>query len=136
MKKPSYKALYTAWAALFALTAGLGLALTGERSLPVRVVCTVLMALFFLPPWMILARARARGHRSHIHLIRWLCIASLVLTAVLLVLNLRSAGLGEGLGRALNAALAVVSAPMLCANTFAAPLFLWGCLLADSFRKK
>jgi len=136
MKKLSYKTFYIAWAVMFALTAVLGLTLTGERSGPVRAVCTVLTGLFFLPPWAVLIRARAEADRRHIRLVRWLAVGSLVLTAVLLVLNLRSAGLSESLGRALNAALAVVSAPMLCANTFAAPLFLWGCLLADTFRRK
>ena len=41
-----------------------------------------------------------------------------------------------GLGRGLNAALTVVSAPMLCSNFFVLPIFLWGCLLADTFVKK
>lgn len=136
MKKLSCKTLYILWAALFVLTAAVGFVFPGERSLPGKVACTVLTGLFFLPPWSILGRAKAEGNRFQIRLIRWLCIGSLVLTAVLLVLNLRSAGFGESLGRALNAALTVVSAPMLCANTFAAPLFLWGCLLSDTFVKK
>ena len=82
------------------------------------------------------AFAKGEENRHHVRLIRWLSLASVVLTAVLLVLNLRSAGLSEGMGRALNAALTVVSAPMMCANTFAVPLFLWGTLLTDTFRKK
>ena len=135
MKKLSYKTLYIAWAAMFVLTAALGFAFPGDRSLPVKVICTVLMILFFLPPWAVLGRAKAEENRHHIRLLRWLAVGSLVLTAVLLVLNLRSAGLSEGMGRALNAALTVVSAPMMCANTFAAPIFLWGCLLTDTFRK-
>ena len=135
MKTLSYKTLYIAWAAMFVLTAALGFAFPGDRSLPVKVICTVLMVLFFLPPWAVLGRAKAEGNRHHIRLLRWLAVGSLVLTAVLLVLNLRSAGLGPALGQALNAALIIVSAPMVCSNFFALPIFLWGCLLADTFRK-
>ena len=136
MKKLSYKTLYILWAVLFVLTAAVGLAFPGERSLPGKAACTVLMGLFFLLPWSILGRAKAEGSRFHVRLVRWLCLGSLTLTALLLVLNLRSAGFGENLGRILNTTLTVVSAPMLCANTFAAPLFLWGCLLADTVVKK
>ena len=54
---------------------------------------------------------------------------------VLLVLNLRSAGLGPALGQALNAALIIVSAPMVCSNFYVLPLFLWGTMLAAAFKK-
>ena len=135
MKTLSYKTLYIAWAALFALTAVLGFVFPDAAGAG-RIALSLTAAVFFVPPWLILNRAKAEKNTHHIRLVRWLCVGSLVLTAVLLVLNLRSAGLSESLGRALNAALAVVSAPMLCANTFAAPLFLWGCLLADTFRRK
>lgn len=136
MKKLSYKTLYLGWAAMFVLTAGLGFLVPEERSLGVRIAMTAAMGLFFVPPWLILARARAERSRHHIRLLRWLSIGSLALTAVVLVLNLSSVTQSEAVGIALNAALTVVSAPMMCANTFAAPLFLWGCLLTDTFRKK
>ena len=136
MKKLSYKTLYMAWALMFAVTAALGFLVPETDSVPGRVALAAVTGLFFVPPWVILARAKGEENRHHIRLIRWLSLASVVLTAVLLVLNLRSAGLSEGMGRALNAALTVVSAPMMCANTFAVPLFLWGTLLTDTFRKK
>ena len=136
MKKLSYKTLYIAWAGMFALTVVLGFLIPEERSVAVRIAMTAVMGLFFVPPWLILAQARVEGNRHHIRLLRWLSIGSLVLTVVLLVLNLSSATQSEAMGIALNAALTVVSAPMMCANTFAAPLFLWGCLLADTFVKK
>ena len=135
MKKLSYPILYTLWASMFLLTAALGL-LFPEETGPGRWVLTTVSVIFFVPPWMILNRARQARDLQQIRLIRWLCLASIVLTAVLLVLNLKSAGLGDAMGRALNAALAVVSAPMLCSNLFVLPIFLWGCLLADTFVKK
>ena len=135
MKTLSYKILYLAWAAMFTLTAVLGFAFPAVAG-PGRWVLLAVSALFFAPPWMILNRARAEKNRHHIRLIRYLTLASVGLTALLLVLNLRSAGLGEAMGVALNAALTVVSAPMVCSNFFVLPLFLWGTLLADTFVKK
>ena len=135
MKKMSYPILYTLWASMFLLTAALGLLFPQETGLS-RWVLTAVTVNFFVPPWMILHRARAAEDRSQIRLVRYLSLASVVLTAVLLVLNLKSAGLSDAMGRALNAALAVVSAPMLCSNLFVLPIFLWGCLIADTFRKK
>ena len=135
MKKLSYPILYTLWASMFLLTAALGL-LFPEEAGPGRWVLTAVSVIFFVPPFVILHRARQEGERSQIRLVRYLSLASIVLTAVLLVLNLRSAGFSEAMGQALNAALAVVSAPMLCSNLFVLPIFLWGCLLADTFVKK
>ena len=135
MKKRSYPILYTLWASMFLLTAALGLLFPQETGLS-RWVLTAVSVIFFVPPWMILHRARAAEDRSQIRLVRYLSLASVVLTALLLVLNLKSAGLGDAMGRALNAALAVVSAPMLCSQFFVLPIFLWGCLIADTFRKK
>lgn len=135
MKKLSYPILYTLWSGLFLLTAVLGL-LFPEETGPGRWVLTAVSVIFFVPPWMILVRAKREENRHHIRLVRWLALASIALTAALLVLNLRSAGLSDALGRALNAALSIVSAPMMCSNFFVLPIFLWGCLLADTFVKK
>ena len=136
MKKLSYKTLYLLWAAMFALTVVLGLAFPAAGSAAARWALALTAAAFFLPPWLILSRAKSEENRHHIRLIRWLCVASLSMTAVLLVLNLRSADSGEAVGLALNTALTVVSAPMVCSNFFVLPIFLWGCLLADTFRRK
>ena len=65
-----------------------------------------------------------------------LAVIAVVLTAVLLVLNLMSPLWNEQIGIALNAALVIVSAPMVCSNFYVLPLFLWGTLLAAAFRKK
>ena len=135
MKKLSYKMLYIAWAILFALTAVLGFIFPQAEGAGAKIALLVIAAVFFLPPWVILRKTRAEGRRFHARLIGFLAAASIVLTAALLVLNLRSAGLGPALGQALNAALIIVSAPMVCSNFFALPIFLWGCLLADTFRK-
>ena len=62
-----------------------------------------------------------------------LCV---VLTATLLVLNLLSPLWNERIGIALNAALVIVSAPMVCSNFYVLPLFLWGTLIAEAFFRK
>lgn len=133
MKKLSYKILYIAWAAMFVLTAALGFVFPKNEG---GLAGLLMAALFFLPAFLILHRAKKAGEHFHIRLIRWLSLASIVLTAVLLVLNLMSAGWSEAAGVALHAALTVVSAPMLCGGHYAFSLFLWGTLLTDAFSKK
>lgn len=135
MKKLNDHILYTLWAAIFSLTAVLGL-LFPEASGALRWVLTAVSVVFFVPPWMILTRAKGERNTKNIRLIRYLALASLGLTLVLLVLNLSSANHSDAMGLALNTALAIVSAPMLCSNFFVLPIFLWGCLLADTFVKK
>ena len=135
MKKLSYKTLYIAWAVLFALTAVLGFVFPNAGGAAAKLALLVIAAVFFLPPWVILRKTRAEGRRFHARLIGFLAMASIVLTAALLVLNLMSPLWGESVGIALNAALVIVSAPMVCSNFYALPLFLWGTLLAGTFRK-
>ena len=91
---------------------------------------------FFLPPVWLLVRAKREENRFHVLLIRWLSLASIVLTGVLLVLNFTSVLWSQAVGTALYAALVVVSAPMMCANHYALSLFLWGMLLAGTFYRK
>ena len=136
MKKLSYKTLYIAWAVLFALTAVLGFIFPQAEGVGAKIALLVTAAVFFLPPWVILRKARAEGGRFHCWLIGFLALASIVLTAVLLVLNLLSALWPQSLGNALYGALVVVSAPMVCANHYALSLFLWGTLLAGTFYKQ
>ena len=136
MKKLSYKMLYIAWAILFALTAVLGFVFPDAQGAPARIALAAAAAVFFLPPWLILRKSRKEARRFHGWLIGFLAMASIVLTAVLLVLNLMSPLWSEGVGIALNAALVIVSAPMVCSNFYVLPLFLWGSLLAASFRKR
>ena len=136
MKKLSYKTLYSAWAILFALTAVLGFIFPQAEGAGAKIALLVIAAVFFLPPWVILRKTRAEGRRFHARLVGFLAMASIVLTAALLVLNLMSPLWGEAVGIALNAALVIVSAPMVCSNFYALPLFLWGMLLAAAFKKK
>ena len=136
MKKLSYKMLYLAWAILFALTAVLGFIFPQVEGAGAKIALLVIAAVFFLPPWVILRKTRAEGRRFHARLVGFLAMASIVLTAMLLVLNLMSPLWNERVGIALNAALVIVSAPMVCSNFYVLPLFLWGMLLAAAFKRK
>ncbi len=135
MKNLSYKTLYIAWAVMFVVTAALGFAFPSAMG-GLLIVLRLAAVLFFLPPALMLVRAKREDARFHVRLIRWLALASITLTAALLVLNLLSALWPEWLGNALYAALAVISAPMICANHYALSLFLWGTLLAGTFYRK
>ena len=135
MKKLSYKMLYIAWAILFALTAVLGFVFPTAEGTGVKIALLVTAAVFFLPPWLILRKSRKEEKRFHRWLVGFLSMASIVLTVVLLVLNLMSPLWGERVGIGLNAALVIVSAPMVCSNFYALPIFFWGVLLAAAFKK-
>ena len=136
MKKNSYKPLYAFWGFLYALTAVLGLLFPEAEGTTVRLVLLLIAVMFFLPPALILERAKKAGDRLHIWLIRWLCLASIGLTAALLCLNFMSARWSDAVGVGLQAALTIVSAPMVCSNFYVLPIFLWGALLMAAFQKK
>ena len=136
MKKLSYKMLYIAWAILFALTVVLGFLFPEAEGAGAKIALLLTAAVFFLPPWLILRKSRKEGRRFHGWLIGFLAMASIVLTLVLLVLNLMSPMWNEQIGIALNAALVIISAPMVCSNFYVLPLFLWGMLLAAAFKRK
>ena len=136
MKNCNYRLLYILWAAMFVLTAMLGFLFPNVSHAAGRAALTTASVIFFVPPWMILVRAKHEGARKQIRLIRYIALASVVLTLVLLIANLRSAGLGEAMGAVLNAMLVIVSAPMVCSNFFVLPLFLWGTLIVGSFTAK
>ena len=136
LAKFDYKVLYILWAVMFALTAVLGFLFPNVTEAVPRLLLQATAALFFLPPWVIVVKAGAEANKKHVRIVRYLSISSIVLTAALLCANLMSAGMTEAMGNALNAALIIVSAPMVCSNFFVLPLFLWGALLMGTFGKK
>lgn len=133
MVKYDYKVLYALWAAMFVLTAVLGFLFPDVDDVAGRFPLQVATGVFFLPPWTIMTKAKLDGEDKHIKIVRNLALTSISLTVVLLCLNMLSAGMGEAVGNALNAALTVVSAPLVCSNFYVMPLFLWGTLLMGAF---
>jgi len=127
MSKLPYKVLYALWAALFVITAVLGFIPPADKE--TAVLYQLLAGIFFIPPWMIMLKARNEDAPKHKALIRNLSLASLGATVVLMVLNILSAGWSVAVGNALNAALTIVSAPMICGQGYFLGLFMWGVLL-------
>ncbi len=127
--KFDYKLLYLLWAAMFVLTAVLGFLYPNVTEASERFPLQVATGAFFLFPWAILAKSRLEEQSKHTHIIRNLAVLSLGSTLVLLCANMLSVGMGEAVGNALNAALTIVSAPLVCSNFYLMPLFLWGTLL-------
>ena len=126
MKK---KNLYIIWAVLFALCAGLGF--VREPGEGMKALMFMASAAFFVTPaWLLW-----KGDRQDAFMIRNLSLASLVLTAVMLVVNLLSVRAEPLLGDVVYAIMAVVSAPMLCSRFWALSLFCWACLMILGWKK-
>ena len=136
MKKLSYKTLYIAWAGMFALTVVLGFQFPEPESRLLQVVLILIALLFFLPPWVVLVKAKAEDQRFHVRLVGLLAVASIVLTVLLIILNIMSPMWSEAVGNALNAAMIVVSTPMVCSNFYVSSLFMWGVIIAEAFFRK
>ena len=122
------KHLYYLWAGLFILTALLGF-ITEPNGL-LKALMVMAAVAFFIPPAMLLKQ----GDIQDIKLIRNLSLASLVTTAVLLVLNVMSVLASEAVGTGLYALLILLSAPMVCSQYWALSLFFWACLLMVSLK--
>ena len=135
LSKYSYKTLYLAWGALFVLTAALGLLFPGAQNGLGLFCLRAVTVLFFLPPWMILAKARTEGAVFHTRLLRYLSLASLAMTLVLFCAGILTAVDNPALGDLIHVLMAIVCAPLVCSNFYVLPMFLWGTVLVASFRK-
>lgn len=124
--------LFALWGGLFALCAGLGF--IGVPSAALQILMAILSALFFLPAAVLLYRSRKCGDRDTVLLVRNLSVASLVLTAALIIANFLSALAPAWLGNFLHGMLVVVSVPMICSGNWALSLFLWACLMIVSMK--
>jgi len=121
------KTLFTVWAVLFILCAGLGF--IPNPGLGGGIFLTALSVLFFAPPALLTYLAAAEGDVRTLRLVRNLSILSLTVTLVTLVLNVLCALYSEVLGNILHMILIIVSSPMICSGYWAVSLFLWACLL-------
>ena len=122
--------LFALWGGMYALCAGLGF--VSEPAGFLKFLLVVLALGFFVPPALLLRRAVRRRDRDCVALIRNLSIAWLVLTAALLVANFLSLMATTVLGDMLYRMLIVVSAPMVCGQSWILSMFCWACLLFTS----
>ena len=133
----SAKLLYAVWGGLFILCAALGF--IPEPSGAARGLLTALSVVFFLPPFLLLRKARQEGNRTAAALVRNLSAASLGLTLLVLVVSVLTAAGPELLGNVLHGMLVIISSPMVCSGYWVLSLFLWACVLMVSLgqtRKK
>ena len=127
-----YRFLYALWGALFILCAGLGF--IPEPAGALKVLLTGVSLLFFLPPAVLVWQSRREKNRAVLALVRNLSIASLSLSALLIIANFLTAFRSELLGNILHGVLVVVSSPMTCSGHWAMSLFFWACLLIASLK--
>lgn len=124
--------LYALWGALFILCAGLGFVPAPGSAL--RILMTLLSVAFFIPGALLLKQARRSKNPAAAIVVRNLSMASLVLSALLIVANFLSAMAGAWLGSFLHILLVIVSSPMVCSGFWALSLFLWACLMITAAR--
>ena len=124
--------LYALWGALFILCAGLGFIPESDGAL--TLLRTGLSILFFLPPALLIWKARQERNRAALLLVRNLSIASLSLSVALIIANFLTVFRSQLLGDILHGILVVVSSPMICGGHWAMSLFLWACLLIASLK--
>ena len=136
LSKVPYSALYKIWAGLFAITAVLGLIFPDVENGIGRFFLALVSVLFFLPPWTILSRAKKEDNRHHIRIIRYLAIANLSLTLVLLCAGILSVRMSAAFGNMIHTMTAILCAPLICSNYYVLPMFLWATLFTGSFGKK
>ncbi len=127
----SDRLLCRVWAGLYVLTAALSFLFPGQEHFLLRLAT----AAFFLPPWLLLLKSRQNPQSPIRRRIRWLALASLALTLVLLCLSIRSLTWGEGVGNLIHILMGLLCAPLLCGDFYALALFGWATLLFGSFQK-
>ena len=130
MNKTSY---YTTWAGISILCAGLSF--IPEPAGFLKFLMIALSLGFFLPPAMLLYRAKKERDVFTVKLIRNLSLASLVLTAAVLIISVLSFLAPEWVGNFLHILLILVSVPMVCSQYWVLSLFCWACLLMVSLKK-
>lgn len=130
MKK---RILYIVWAALYVLCVGLGTYEAPEGILKAAMVA--IAVLFFVPPAFLLWDAKALQDRKTVLVVRWISIASLLLTLVSMMAFFIVGVKGSDATNILYEVLILVSSPMVCGQYWLLSLFLWGCLLSATFLK-
>ena len=116
------KLLYSLWAGLFVLCAGLGF--IPEPGGFLKFLMVLASIAFFVPGFLLL-----RLGRREAMLVRNLAVLSLAGTLVLLICNFLSVLGSQTLGDVLYYMLVILSSPMVACGSWAYSLFLWACLM-------
>ena len=129
------KWLYSGWGVMYIASVALGL--IQEPTGIAKIALLIFSVMFFVPGFLLLYNHLRSGNRAGVILIRWISLASLVLTLICLILFFLFAGFdNETAVNVTYEVLSLVSAPMLCSRYWVVSLFLWACLLFTTFQKK
>lgn len=131
MKK---RILYITWLWLYLLCAALGH--NADPTATQQAAMTCLSVIFFVPGFWLLADGWKRRDKKDLSRLFFISLASLVLTALLLLANLLSVTGSEVLGNVLYVLLIWLSSPMICSGYWFLSLFLWAVLLFSAITCK
>lgn len=120
------RTLYSIWAGLFVLCAGLGF-IPQPTGLG-KALLVLCAAGFFVPPVMLAWQGAKAKDNTLLKLLRNISAVSLGSTFLVLVLNFLCVTAPQWLGDLLYGLLVLVSAPMVCSRFWAGSLFVWACL--------
>ena len=126
--------LALAWGALYVICTVFGFIETNNGLL--QAMFALFSIGFFVPPGMLLYDAVSNQDKATVRCVRYISIASLVLTVLTFVGNLLTLPASEAVGNRMYGLLIVVSTPMISSQMWVISLFLWACLLMGSFFKK
>ena len=140
-KKKHFRSLFMnrflgfSWAGLFALCAWLGTVQT--TNVVARVALSVIAVLFFVPGALLLYNGLAEKKRGLVLAVRYISLASLVLTTFSFVLTITLVGKAAAAFIFSYYVLRLISSPLFCGRyVWWLILFLWAFLLIASFSKK
>ena len=125
--------LYSLWAVVYCLCAGLGF-MNAPQGFG-KFLSVAAGIVFFLPPFVLSFQARKEKDRRTRKVLRLISLAVLLLALILLVLNLLSVNLSSQAGLVFYVLLVLFTTPMVCIRSWALGLFLWACLLIVSCKK-
>lgn len=125
--------LYIVWAVLYALCVGLGF--VTEPTAGEKAFLLILSIGFFVPPYWLYFLARKENSRKTVLVLRLISIGILALTLLFLILTFLSVNFSQQAGLVLGVLLTMFSAPMVCSQVWALPLFLWAILMMLTFQR-
>ncbi len=132
MKRKGKLAL--AWGALYVICTIFGFINTNNGLL--QAIFALFSIGFFIPGGILLHEAVGEKDRKTVLCIRYLSVASLILTVLTWIGNVLALPASEAVGDRMYALLVLVSTPMISSQMWVISLFLWACLLMGSFFKK
>jgi len=130
------KPIWLSWLYMFILCAVLGF--IPEPTGFFKFLFALAAAAFFVPGFVLLAKADHRDDLKTIRIIRNIAIAALVLAVGLIMLNFASALMSKAWGIVLYYMMVVLASPLVCGQYWVLTLFGWACLMfyAISLLKK